>query len=299
MNKDVFKNRQQDNFERELQRIPLPGTGVHSWTLKMSNYGVMAEIPHSEIINRIESKIPKSRFKRGEVECALRKAAKEYTGKASTNINYNPPVVQIYLPKKETGQKKLKDISKLSPIKLIDNMDKDWLLFLEVMYKPDDVLFIGDTYDKRVDTVKNWKNSKIIPGPFFIPNPLIGRQALTADGKESFRCDNAVKEFMYALAEFDELSFDEQCSFWFRHIKSFNIAAIIHSGNKSLHTLIRVDCKDRKEWEIDVKETLFDKFLIPQGADKACKNPARLSRMPSFYRKGKQQQRLIYLNESV
>ena len=41
---------------------------------------------------------------------------------------------------------------------------------------------------------------------------------------------------------------------------------------------------DGAEWETKVAGMLFPGFLVPMGMDPACKNPARLSRMPGYYR---------------
>jgi hypothetical protein len=50
------------------------------------------------------------------------------------------------------------------------------------------------------------------------------------------------------------------------------------------------------QWTETVENTVFARWLIPLGCDAACRNEARLSRLPGHYRadKGKWQ-RLLYL----
>ena len=73
------------------------------------------------------------------------------------------------------------------------------------------------------------------------------------------------------------------------------VAAVIHSGGKSLHGWVRIDAENSEEWEREVEGKLFD-ILQPLGADGACRNEARLSRMPGHFRVEKRErQRLLYL----
>jgi RecA-family ATPase len=66
------------------------------------------------------------------------------------------------------------------------------------------------------------------------------------------------------------------------------ITALIDSGGKSIHAWVRVDARDRKEWE-ERRDIIYS--TVP-GIDPKNKNPARFSRLPGAYRDGSAQ-RLI------
>ena len=170
---------------------------------------------------------------------------------------------------------------------------------MDVLWQPDEVLYLGDTYGKEVATVREWQTrleaGQPVP-PHIIPNPVKAEGGLTLDGKPSTRCDDAVASFRYAVAEFDGISKDDQLKLWWG-FESAPIVALIDSGGKSTHAWLRVDCPDRVAWERDVEQTLFPRVLIPLGCDPACRNESRLSRMPGHYRADKNAwQRLLYLD---
>jgi hypothetical protein len=121
------------------------------------------------------------------------------------------------------------------------------------------------------------------------------------DGKTSRRCDAAVCAFRYAAAEFDNLTKPDQLAFWGAVIskKLLNVALLMDSGGKSIHAWIRVDLPDRNEWDRVIGGQFYGEagVFTAMGADRACRNPSRLSRLAGHYRTEKASwQRLLYLN---
>ncbi len=96
-----------------------------------------------------------------------------------------------------------------------------------------------------------------------------------------------VTRFTYALVESDTLPIAEQ-DILFRKLE-LPIAALVHSGGKSLHAIVRVDAENYEEYRKRV-EFLYD-FLEKHGVsiDKQNRNPSRLSRMPGVTRNGNRQ----------
>ena len=96
-----------------------------------------------------------------------------------------------------------------------------------------------------------------------------------------------VTAFRYALVESDTLPISEQDAMY-RKLE-LPIAALVHSGGKSLHAIVHVDAKDYDEYRQRV-DFLYD-FLEKQGMeiDKQNRNPSRLSRMPGVTRNGNRQ----------
>lgn len=102
-----------------------------------------------------------------------------------------------------------------------------------------------------------------------------------------------VTKFRFALVESDTLPIPEQDAL-FRKLQ-LPIAALVHSGGKSLHAIVRVDADSYEEYRKRV-DFLYD-FLGKQGVniDRQNRNPSRLSRMPGITRNGNRQ-RLMATN---
>ena len=96
-----------------------------------------------------------------------------------------------------------------------------------------------------------------------------------------------VARFRYALVESDTLTVAEQ-DILYRKLE-LPVAALVHSGGKSLHAIVHVDAENYDEYRKRV-EFLYD-FLEKNGlaVDKQNRNPSRLSRMPGVTRNGNRQ----------
>ena len=178
---------------------------------------------------------------------------------------------------------------------------KDAAHLLRVLYRPWEFVFCGERHGGAEDvrTAAEWiarfDDGRPAP-PHFIPNTLTGREHPLANGKLSRRGDSAVAGFLYAVAEFDGMDKASQLALWWG-FRSAPIVALIDSGGKSVHAILRVECETRADWEREVEGKLFPRVLVPLGCDPACRNEARLSRLPGHYRAEKQAwQRLLYLN---
>ena len=123
-------------------------------------------------------------------------------------------------------------------------------------------------------TIGDWKPQV---GAWIRFNPLDG------DGVKN---ENITK-FRFALVESDTLPVAEQDIVYCK--LELPIAALVHSGGKSLHAIVRVDAENYDEYRKRV-EFLYD-FLEKNGVsiDKQNRNPSRLSRMPGVTRNGNRQ----------
>jgi hypothetical protein len=160
-------------------------------------------------------------------------------------------------------------------------------------------VFCGDKFGRTVrerdDWCARWKNGETIP-PLVCVNPLKPEGGMTANGKPSPRCDDAVSVYRHAVAEFDRMAIEEQVKFWCGWGLE-SVTSITFSGAKSLHVALRVDAKNAEEWRRCVKDGLFAQQLIPLGCDGTCANPSRLSRLAGARRedKGGAVQRLLFV----
>jgi hypothetical protein len=104
--------------------------------------------------------------------------------------------------------------------------------------------------------------------------------------------DAEVTSFRYALAEFDcdenDRIIPKEIQYSLLLRSYLPIAALIDSGGKSLHAIVKVDAPDRKEYDRRVATVLS---RVP-GVDTQNKNPSRYSRLPGVSREEGLQQLL-------
>lgn len=131
-------------------------------------------------------------------------------------------------------------------------------------------------------------------GVWFLPQPVAGEFIPNPDkpahpdgtAQMSRRTWRSVTAFRYFVIESDEaplrdwLGFIVQCP--------LRIEALYTSGGRSVHALVRVDCRTKEEW--DAEKRAMMPFLMGGlmcGADRGTWSAVRLSRLPGCWRKGK------------
>jgi hypothetical protein len=197
------------------------------------------------------------------------------------------------------------DIWELSPVRITwGPWPLDALTILDALYARDEVLFIGGLYDNHTATVEAQK--RVVEAgnvrPFIAMNPMDGLPRRTEDGKSHPRSDAAVKDYRFALAEFDNMDMVSQLSFWHSIVNGGRVpvAALIDSGNKSIHAWLRVDLPSTEAWQTEIRDGLYHPDtgrMSLLGADRACQNPSRLSRLAGHTRaETNRVQQLLYLN---
>ena len=308
-------------YEAALKATPAPGSGCHPHLLTIANIGTRAGRDRNQIFNDIRQAIPDGRRKVPDREIwdAIDKAEKDnpqtdrHSGPAQA-WKPDPPVKRPRIDADTlrskimaAGSDNEADLCEASPTRLIGQPEDDAVLLLKHLYQSEDFLFIGDTYATEVKTARDWVEHIEQRGtaglPFIIPNPLTGQEHAASNGNRSHRCDAAVKQFRFALVEFDDMSRSDQLLFWSGWIqtpKLPKVACLIDSGNKSIHAWVEVNQPDREAWDREVKGKLFETYLIPLGVDRATRNPSRLSRLPGHEReKTGQLQRLLWLGPAA
>lgn len=96
-----------------------------------------------------------------------------------------------------------------------------------------------------------------------------------------------VTEFKYALVESDNMEIPKQNEI----IRALElpVACLVHSGNKSLHAIVRIDAINYDEYRkrVDYLYNICRKNGL--NVDQQNRNPSRLSRMPGVMRNGQKQ----------
>ncbi len=304
------------DYKTELKRIPPPGgNGCHTRLLGVANLGVKEGHTPEQVAADLRAGIPigTRRVSDREILDAVEKAARE-AGQCQTDKTTWTPCATTTRPRVDAAKLRMKimalgspdeaDLWESSPVRLDGMPEDDAVLLLRHFYQPDEFLFLGDTYDKhflRVDDWLSWFETEGTAGlPFIVPNPMDGEEHENLAGKKSRRCDASVKAFRFCVIEFDDIPREDQLRFWSGVINRnlLPVACLIDSGNKSIHAWLRVDIPDREAWDREIKQRLFEQWLVPIGVDPATKNPARLSRLPGHKRaKTGRWQRLLWLQQ--
>ena len=101
------------------------------------------------------------------------------------------------------------------------------------------------------------------------------------------RSNDNVTDYRYALVECDNMELEKQQAI----IRQLELpcAALVYSGGKSLHAIVRVGAPDYAEYRkrVDYLYTVCQKNGLT--LDQQNRNPSRLSRMPGIVRGGKKQ----------
>lgn len=316
-------SRAEFEYRALINHFPAPGgEGAHQAIFKAGALGYRARIAEEQIAADVASAIPRGGRSVSEDEIATGVSAgfldamSRATGEAKAK---NPKAAKSRIPAdafrriadRAKGTTEA-DIMLRSPVKLdFPETEAGWRA-LELLYKPDDYLYIGGPRDvgalgKTVRPVADWV-SALKAGdrfahslPHIIINPLTGRPAPTkADAaRVTMRGDNNVLRFDHVVVEMDSTPFEDQLAFWMA-VPHLPVRALIVSGNKSIHAWLAADCADRAEWEREIENLLFPCYLVPLGADPSCRNESRLSRLPGHIRQPGDKregvvQKLIYL----
>ena len=153
---------------------------------------------------------------------------------------------------------------------------------------------LGQPHDPKA--LRAFVMSPLAKGAWFLANPVDGeRRYHERLAKESRRAEENLTSFPYLLLESDTAPLD----LWLCAVALLKqpITAVYTSGGNSIHTLIRVGARTKKEWEAAKEQIEFP--LLRLGACPGSLTAVRLSRLPQCYRGEKRAwQHLLYLDPS-
>lgn len=178
--------------------------------------------------------------------------------------------------------------------------------YLELLYRPGEKVLLFTVFKSQGQAF--WPADEVPAfgpeGVWYLAQPVSGQTLPNPrNGKMSRRSQESVTEFRYVVLEtdkVDDLPPEERATYirsWLGLIVQLplRIEAIYTSGGKSVHALVRVDCRTHREWEDYVaalRPTL--NLLGMAGLDPATLTSVRLTRLPGCLRAGKLQ-KLLYL----
>jgi RecA-family ATPase len=176
--------------------------------------------------------------------------------------------------------------------------------YLDILFEPDDYVgYVSDSWSKdgrRVPSrgsygrtcrqlLEELEKYKEVGAVFGDVDPEVGAwirfNPLDGQGIK----DVNVTDYRYALVECDDetLSIDQQRAIYQK--LELPIAVMVHSGNKSLHAIVRIEASDLAQYKgrVDLLYEVCGKNRLK--IDRQNKNPSRLSRMPGVMRNGRKQ----------
>ena len=174
--------------------------------------------------------------------------------------------------------------------------------YLKTLYEPDEIVGYvhsaiydekrdkwtpadAGTWRKRDEIIKDLNKSRKIDEAFGSMNPEAGAwiRINPLDGKGAG--DKNVTAYRYALAEADTMPIEDQKKLLIN--LKLPIAAMVESGGKSVHAIVKVNASNKAEYDQRVaflfSELAKRNFIV----DTNNRNPSRLSRLPGAMRNGK------------
>jgi hypothetical protein len=131
-------------------------------------------------------------------------------------------------------------------------------------------------------------------GIWFLAQPVDGKSRPNPRlGKMSRRSEESVLAWRWMVLESDEAPVRLWLAAMARTVP--RIAAITTSGGRSVHALVRVDAKTKRDWDEQKKRILG---LVTVGADPGALSAVRLTRLPACWR-GEKEQKLLYFAPSA
>jgi hypothetical protein len=168
--------------------------------------------------------------------------------------------------------------------------------FLDLLYQPGEKVLVFDVFASQGQAF--WPSDELPvagrDGVWFLAQPVNGKSVPNPrTGKMSRRSQESVTAFRYLVLESDKAEMRD----WLGLLVQLplQIDAIYTSGGKSVHALVRVDCRTHEEWENYVRGLMPTLNLLGMaGVDPATLTSVRLTRLPGCLRNGKMQ-KLLYL----
>lgn len=230
------------------------------------------------------------------------------TSTRKTESNAQPTFVRDIIG--DTTERTLEDLIALSPVNITTMTENETTTAqLSAMFTPDELVCIGimnrGVYRRDLNPLKAWMtDTRLFRCEQVKINPFTGKEEDGGSGK-TLLGNKCVAHHRHALLEFDALPIEKQACFWCEVVERelLPVVTIIHSGNKSIHGLIRLNALDRPQWDKHISK-MKDYFCSAsektyQADIQALKNPSCAIRLAGVTRSNGIKQRLLYLNNEI
>lgn len=279
-----------------LRPCPPPDKGVHPWTY----YAACTLVPYvpterdEELETFITARMTRVPDPASEVMDSIRSARHAEPGKRRKRVDFDEfraRALAARLPIADYASY----LAQRSPV---DCGRVSIHEFFELLYRPGEIvrLFANERSQGWQYVVGERRNLDGFgageDGAWFLANPVNGKVAVNPrTGRSSRRSKENLTAHRYGLIESDQMSENE----WTAILAQLPlpIVSVTHSAGKSLHALVRVDAPDAVDYE-RIREGLRTR-LVPLGACESSLSSVRLTRLPGYFRRGREQ-KLLFLN---
>lgn len=185
---------------------------------------------------------------------------------------------------------------------------RDAVAFVHELFRPGDRVLCLPRKDSRVrdgdvrerddwidEFARRGQGGSLLPC-LIAPNPVkpaSGWGLSPTTGLPSPRVKDSVAAFRHLVLDRDcnplrnrDLACRAQLAFlggWGKRHGWNRVRAVVHTGNKSLHTILDVSAQDQKDWDEHVAKGLLSEF-VRMGFDGSFANPAQMCRLPGAWR---------------
>lgn len=177
---------------------------------------------------------------------------------------------------------------------------------LSAMFKPEDLILVGTMKDGITDRnlrlAAEWlADPRLTEYEQVKINPFTGMEADGGSKGKTRIGEKCIARYPLMLLEFDGLPLEEQCRFWAGMLECYMpVVAVVYSGGKSLHGLLRVGAADERTWW-ERCDQAKDRYCADPDeryrADLQALRPAVAVRLAGAVRRDtKREQRLLYLD---
>ena len=179
-------------------------------------------------------------------------------------------------------------------------------VMLNAMFKPDDLILVGTMKegltDRNLRPVREWLTDPRLTDYEQVKiNPFTGKEEDGGNKGKTCIGEKCIARYPLMLMEFDGLPFEDQCRFWAGMLEChMPVVAIVYSGGKSLHGLLRVGAANERIWWDRCNQAKVLYCADPDEryrADVQAMRPAVAVRLAGAVRRDtKREQRLLYLD---
>ena len=172
--------------------------------------------------------------------------------------------------------------------------------FLGALFEKDERILIFDAVRSRGSVIWTHPGALVCNGParsgldrfatgarsgvWFLCNPVDGEYRPNREEKWSARRQDNITSFRYLVLESDRDDISEGEWLTFLAALALPVVAIVETGRRLAHGLLRIDAKSKEDWD-RIRDALAP-LLVRGGADPGSLSAVRLTRLPGCERLG-------------
>jgi hypothetical protein len=223
-----------------------------------------------------------------EIERAVQRVPSWLNGEATTSVRRWPSINAALVDQVIGSGFLLDGLRRASPMKSTRAHEA-----LPLLFAGDPLVWVATSLQPERAGIYRVHQLPVIASSrqFIVPNPMLS--CLPPEGRKSGRCLENTGARRFLVIERDHGTIDQQAAILWHLAKFAPLAAVVHSGGKSLHAWFCV-----AEWTED-QSRKFMEYAASLGVDPATWCKCQPVRMPGGYRPGKGRQQILFFNPTT